>query len=659
MTLTQTPQWLKSRALGFRSASKSFPAGSSSLICLGLEKTLTGHSSCVNCLEYNQSGNLLLSGSDDKSVIIWETFKSSKRNQIRTSHTGNIFSAKFISNTSDTQIATCASDAKVKVVDILKETTILNCDSCHIDRIKRLAVHPSQVDLLWSSGEDGLVNQYDLREKHLCKPKKSLIDLNSPSTNVAAKCISINPTRDEQLAVGGSNALVYLYDRRCIRSQPTTEKAREASCPRVYTPGHLTTGSGAHRTAGQVCGVTYVAFNPAGTELLANLRSEQIYLFDLQSSVTNQQNFQVLGLERACANLLTGKVTTPPVCRLTGEASEFYAKAFVKLDNQDAGMSKKLTVKDLNKINQLLSQYKHHFQLHQLKAAALVDRNWRGDCYESMRESIKSLELNPFDSKSWLNLSYTASQCGNEELVLKLLNLIRTVQEKYLIVTQDINQAPCLTSCDISEISFAVNLLLQAIGIGSKPPSPIEELTFAAASYDLLEDVGSQSFNGINDVIYNRQKRSYTPKNCPDDKLVVDEANLQEALDFSRRYCGHCNINTDIKEANFYGPQSEFIVAGSDDGALYIWDKQTTNLLKAIQADMNIVNCVQVHPSISMLATSGIEPNVKIWSPSSKVYKDVQALESRCNQNEQFVSADPLDAMMMMFYPNFIRSHIY
>ena len=36
--------------------------------------------------------------------------------------------------------------------------------------------------------------------------------------------------------------------------------------------------------------------------------------------------------------------------------------------------------------------------------------------------------------------------------------------------------------------------------------------------------------------------------------------------DYNRRYCGHCNTTTDIKEANFFGSAGNYIVAGSDGG---------------------------------------------------------------------------------------------
>ena len=38
-------------------------------------KLLEGHDGCVNCLEWNRSGTILASGSDDLSVILWDPFQ--------------------------------------------------------------------------------------------------------------------------------------------------------------------------------------------------------------------------------------------------------------------------------------------------------------------------------------------------------------------------------------------------------------------------------------------------------------------------------------------------------------------------------------------------------------------------------------------------------
>ena len=49
-----------------------------------------------------------------------------------------------------------------------------------------------------------------------------------------------------------------------------------------------------------------------------------------------------------------------------------------------------------------------------------------------------------------------------------------------------------------------------------------------------------------------------------------------------------------VKGVNFYGPDSEYVVSGSDDGHVYVWDKHTTNIVQWIQADQaGVVSVIQ------------------------------------------------------------------
>lgn len=64
---------------------------------------------------------------------------------------------------------------------------------------------------------------------------------------------------------------------------------------------------------------------------------------------------------------------------------------------------------------------------------------------------------------------------------------------------------------------------------------------------------------------------------------------------------------------------NEYIIAGSDDGTFFVWDRQTCNIVSVLRGDESIVNCLQPHPTLCLLATSGIESVVKLWSPRPQV----------------------------------------
>lgn len=71
-----------------------------------------------------------------------------------------------------------------------------------------------------------------------------------------------------------------------------------------------------------------------------------------------------------------------------------------------------------------------------------------------------------------------------------------------------------------------------------------------------------------------------------------------------------------IKEANFWG--DDFVMSGSDCGHVFVWERDTARLCMLLEADQHVVNCLQPHPYLPMLATSGIDYDVKLWAPINK-----------------------------------------
>ncbi|KAG2497866.1 hypothetical protein HYH03_004132 [Edaphochlamys debaryana] len=84
----------------------------------------------------------------------------------------------------------------------------------------------------------------------------------------------------------------------------------------------------------------------------------------------------------------------------------------------------------------------------------------------------------------------------------------------------------------------------------------------------------------------------------------------------TQRYVGQCNVQTDIKEACFVGAGDAVVAAGSDCGRVFLYDAASGAVLRALTADEDVANCVQCHPTLPVLATSGIENVVRLWAPS-------------------------------------------
>lgn len=68
----------------------------------------------------------------------------------------------------------------------------------------------------------------------------------------------------------------------------------------------------------------------------------------------------------------------------------------------------------------------------------------------------------------------------------------------------------------------------------------------------------------------------------------------------TRQYSGHCNVKT-VKDANFLGLQDEYVVSGSDSGHVFIWDKNTSELVNILKGDEDVVNVIQGMFHVSVL----------------------------------------------------------
>ncbi|XP_045447478.1 DDB1- and CUL4-associated factor 8 [Melitaea cinxia] len=84
---------------------------------------------------------------------------------------------------------------------------------------------------------------------------------------------------------------------------------------------------------------------------------------------------------------------------------------------------------------------------------------------------------------------------------------------------------------------------------------------------------------------------------------------------YTHRYSGHCNSAT-YKGVAFFGPKSEYIVSGSDCSYIYMWEKKSEAIVQWMEGDKKgVVNCIETHPRFPVMATSGLDKDVKIWIP--------------------------------------------
>lgn len=75
--------------------------------------SLNGHRGCVNAVEFNSTGDVLVSGSDDRQVIFWNWAAKSKIFSYHSGHMNNVFQARIMPFTDDRKIVTSSGDGQV------------------------------------------------------------------------------------------------------------------------------------------------------------------------------------------------------------------------------------------------------------------------------------------------------------------------------------------------------------------------------------------------------------------------------------------------------------------------------------------------------------------------------------------------------------------
>ncbi|KAK8853074.1 hypothetical protein IAR55_003775 [Kwoniella newhampshirensis] len=84
-----------------------------------------------------------------------------------------------------------------------------------------------------------------------------------------------------------------------------------------------------------------------------------------------------------------------------------------------------------------------------------------------------------------------------------------------------------------------------------------------------------------------------------------------------RSFKGARNVET-VKDCNFLGRRSDKVCSGSDDGNFFVWDKETGRLEGIWEGDGSVVNVMEQHPTLPLVAVSGIDSTVKMFASTSK-----------------------------------------
>ena len=562
---------------------------------LDIVNELGGHSGCVNALSWSKSGRLLASGSDDTHLNIHTYQPDSSTNPfsltatISTGHTANVFSVKFMPHSNDRTLVSCAGDSEVRVFDIeyssatsagngtlsnlYDGTRYLHAGNTnarvyrsHSNRAKRI-VTESSPHLFLSCSEDGEVRQWDLRQPSSAYPaprggrgyasRRSGHDVsNVPPPLISYKrygidlnTISCSASQPHYIVLGGAHLHCFLHDRRMLGRDLRQESGRPSRsagsdtedevmatatrCVLRFAPGGQTRMKRAENWHVTACKISDARPN----EMVGSWSARHIYSFDLVSSPDAVESEQIA--------------------------------------TATSGNPKKRKRKGNNEASSTSGHGPRRGGFDpRTSSPGNTDVSLRVRYENGQSEDIsisRSIDETPLVDPLHQAVEDSAQQNGHEP------------DSDHMILTDDAREVP----------------VEEALGPPADQEDDTRHRTVDADDPEIVDGWGIDSDDGDDDF----DEDTDEDEDADETDLVYSSLlrrssgrmNVETGVPCAshiRQYEGHCNVQT-VKDVNFFGLEDEYVVSGSDDGNLFIWDRKTTKLLNILKGDGDVVNVVQ------------------------------------------------------------------
>lgn len=646
---------------------------------LDISHELHGHTGCVNALNWSSDGRYLASGSDDTKIIIWDSQAPAfeKGAIIHTGHTRNIFSVKFLPSSNNRTVLSAAGDKQIRVFDVeyggsaptvLEQPCARTVYRAHHDRVKRIAVEDDGHCFL-SCSEDGDIRQFDLRENNadsegfrapLISYAKYQIDLNT---------ISLNKVNPFLLATGGSHPCAFLHDRRMVGRDMRSEwgmiptMSSPTQCVKKFkSPKTRSTFRGAHITA-----LHFGNANPR--ELICSWSCDDVYLFDIHGetdqAASRGTSFNT-GLNKGLVsttqkrkrssspvshelNIVDGSdaldllletrryLLTPPFeeCNYLQALDKFAEATSVALRRLSDEVDPNL-VQHLSSCEELLKalaglEYDHESELHpeSIEPDSLC---WQSAFIYSIIRSFSLLDSDPSnrirlqdhgDSFNGPLMDITLLGSQPKQLFPSLEALVTSFNA--IIATEEtILRTHTTTGRNFWLHKVCRSLLASTKSLVDKVTRPVPASSSSQEDWsDENDDDGDDSdsgdsiFSGDSEDLQSDEAEEARNEEEYRDDLTSAIHKVSPGVPIGvpiRSFSGHVNVET-VKDVNFFGLRDEFVMSGSDDGLLFIWDKLTGKIVTMLQGDSSVTNVMEGNPQYNSLAVSGIDETVKIFEP--------------------------------------------
>uniref|UniRef100_A0AAR2LV85 Ddb1 and cul4 associated factor 6 n=1 Tax=Pygocentrus nattereri TaxID=42514 RepID=A0AAR2LV85_PYGNA len=558
---------------------------------LKLEAALPVHDGCVNTICWNDTGKYILSGSDDTNLVITDPFTRKVLVNVPSHHRANIYSAKFMPASCDHWIVSSAGDGHIHYTNISRSPDITQHKfTCHYGTVYEILTVPNDPHTFLSCGEDGTVRWFDTRLKNECSKSRCGDDVLIKCRR-AVSSMAISPVEPCYLALGCSDSSVRIYDRRMLGTITTGAiKGTTGICLR-FVPPHLT---------GRSCRVTSLCYSADGQEVLASYSSDYVYLFDPKDDQASK-----LGLSE------NRRQEQPPVkrLRLRGDWSDTGPRARPESEREQTGESSS-NMSLMQRMSGMLSRW--------FEEASEAQNNRAHSRSHSSGESLHTFMHDPtflFHYRTESSAESTAQA---------------TAENMPFSNSTTGTSSPRASSTSHSaqyQVKKLNSVLLQgsrgALTDSAEPVISLQYSSEGTTTSTIKLDFTHQCFRGsaIGERVLRRTAAARIQEifRRRKERREMEET---EALGIKRpvakmSFKGHRNSRTMIKEACFWG--KSFVLSGSDCGHIFIWDRYTGEHVMLLEADNHVVNCLQPHPFEPLLASSGIDYDIKIWSPMEEL----------------------------------------
>ncbi|WWC94713.1 hypothetical protein V866_001561 [Kwoniella sp. B9012] len=675
-----------------------------------------GHRGCVNALSWSDDGKTLLSGSDDKRICIWQpdphpssSSSSSSSSSysphplklsdtISTGHRANIFSAKFLPNTSTPTIVSCAGDRDVRVFEVerlVRDTatgelkgergdgvTILKC---HKDRTKRIATENSPY-LFLTVSEDGTVRQHDLRRPHTCRSQCPEPLFYAPK-GVDLYSLSVSTVTPHIFAVAGRTDCAFICDRRMLPRQtpswgPNIRSSGQVHCVRkLGLPNDewdKVAPNNGNRLFGEERHITCVKMSPQNAdEVAVSFAKHSTSLFSIydappSTSIRNGSSSVIPPNEGSRKG--SKSPTSPTKIKRKSKSPSIPASPsrrsprspppdppapYVPADDipPRPTYSPKIAIDDGDE-DEICGG----------SSPSLGKRR------QSDRDSILQDSGVPSIRQRMIDQNDYAEQSASREITLGEQNHVddeagRNVEER--TATDAVSRAEegqsrsqtrvgpptpprAYTAADFlrDENQEENDIMEDRFDPGEASLSDMEDLALDILDREGMLDVETdedQDEDDEDDALDEFDEDEDEDEDMDldaeddeeEDEVEIDQdfmdmdpdidilgfggsnASRLESKAFDdvdtiyprKSFKGARNVET-VKDCNFLGTRADKICSGSDDGNFFVWDKGSGRLEGIWEGDGSIVNVMEQHPTLPLVAVSGIDNTVKMFAPT-------------------------------------------